>query len=260
MWDGKATTHLVVDEIQDFTPEEVRDFKTKSDYLHFFGDSFQQIYAQFRQTTNFEELENILENERRKTLKFNYRLPKNIAKVAVCTRHWQGTIRDAKQNGEEFVENCQNEGESFAFEKSFNHGQEELEKNFIAELVQAESKTRQVAIILPFNKDVKALYQFLEKKGVECEVKYSETEDKTFNTLDFRTSNIKLLTWHSSKGLQFECVILPFMNSRICRSNWIEALFVALSRSSNRMFVTYSGPRTIFLSQANQDILKKYGG
>ena len=53
--------------------------------------------------------------------------------------------------------------------------------------------------------------------------------------------------------------VIPFLSEeRVKSTGLIKPLFVALSRSSNRMFITYSPKRTAFLSQANQDILKEY--
>ena len=269
-WHGGRTGHLVVDEVQDFDKRDIERFKDSCDHLHLFGDSYQQIYEDFRQTTTFDEIEKIMGGQiRKRLLRFNYRLPKNIAKVAVSTRHWQGQLPDADQSGRDFVENCKNEGESYAYHKSFES--EEGELKFLGKYVNSESQSRKVAILVPYNRMVKKTYEYLNSLDIHCEVRYKredegeggqEEGDDHVDTLDFSTSNIKILTWHSSKGLQFESVILPFMKGMgkdaITDFGWIEAAYVALTRSYRNLMITYEGVRTAFLKTADEEILKKY--
>ena len=356
--------HLVVDEVQDFQEEEIKEFKEASKYLHLFGDTFQQIYKQWKTTINYEVIEKITEL-RTKRLVFNYRLPRNIAKVAISTRSWQMHKEDASSSAEEFVKNCRNKGESYPWQKSFDsEGSRRVpneckaqattssaELDFVAKYVEEERKTCTTAVLLPLNAYVKFLYEDFSSRGIDCEVKYSnksvkmaaystsdskvlvsggtnytvadtvvlsggsgsgatasitavdagtgaitgfkvaaegtgynssplvsitsisgagasislplgDNEQDGVNTIDFDTDNLKLLTYHSSKGLQFESVVMPFMTDRtwpFSSKGSIESIFVAMSRAYRNLMITFTGHRIPWLKYAPEDLLKGYG-
>lgn len=71
---------------------------------------------------------------------------------------------------------------------------------------------------------------------------------------DFKTDDHKviLMSYHSAKGLDFDNVFLPFMNSGLQISNEemrSKTLFmVAMTRSRNNLYITYSGEKHPYLS------------
>ncbi|HAE11548.1 MAG TPA: hypothetical protein DCG39_07890 [Opitutae bacterium] len=291
--------HLLVDEVQDFQEEEIKGFKEASKYLHLFGDTFQQIYKVWKTTINYEVIEKIT-GLRTKRLVFNYRLPRNIAEVAISTRSWQRHKEDALVNAKEFVKNCMNKGESYPWQKSFDSEGSYLvpdvctarssdqkrvpqastsraELDFVAKYVEEERKTCTTAVLLPLNAYVKFLYEDFSRRGIDCEVKFSNKEGEEgnsgeetkgeedyygVNTIDFDTDNLKLLTYHSSKGLQFESVVMPFMTDRtwpFSSKSSIESIFVAMSRAYRNLMITFTGHRIPWLKYAPEDLLKEYG-
>jgi len=73
----------------------------------------------------------------------------------------------------------------------------------------------------------------LKKKGLNVEAKFNRTID-----LNFNSDNPKLMTYHSSKGLQFEAVFLP---DCICSGNDDRnPLYVALTRTYQSLYVMHS--------------------
>lgn len=81
------------------------------------------------------------------------------------------------------------------------------------------------------------LYNYLTDKGLTVSYKY-----KSSDKLDFsREFNVNIMTYHSSKGLQFDCVILPFSNY-VNDNNGSENLpYVGLTRATHQIIITYSG-------------------
>ena len=57
-----------------------------------------------------------------------------------------------------------------------------------------------------------------------------------------RNKEAILMTYHSSKGLDFDNVFLPFLNTHFSiRSNAATLFMVAMTRSKMNLFITYSG-------------------
>lgn len=81
------------------------------------------------------------------------------------------------------------------------------------------------------------LHEILYENGIISTYKY-----KSNDNLDFtREVNINIMTYHSSKGLQFDCVIMPFSNYVSDSMGIINLPFVGLTRASHQIIITYSG-------------------
>ena len=87
-WDWKnrrgmpKADYVIVDEAQDFTREEIREFiNSARKNIFFFGDTAQSIYGGLKNTLSMREIGNMLPNADAVPLYFNYRLPKPVAKV-----------------------------------------------------------------------------------------------------------------------------------------------------------------------------------
>ena len=104
-----------------------------------------------------------------------------------------------------------------------------------------------VGILLPHNEDVRSVSTMLNSYGINHETKYEDKEDwrSSVNSLNFSTTNPKVMTYHSAKGLQFEAVFLPAIsplsddeNRRISEQ---KALYVAMTRTYRYLYIMYSG-------------------
>ena len=70
---------------------------------------------------------------------------------------------------------------------------------------------------------------------------YNDKEDyhNNVDTLNFNSTNPKLMTYHSAKGLQFETVFLPFVESADS-DDLRKSLYVAMTRTYRNLYVMYS--------------------
>ena len=82
----------------------------------------------------------------------------------------------------------------------------------IIDIVRRKDLT-DVAILVPHNEMVKIVGEYLSDLNINFEQKYSDKRDYFNNkeNLDFSTTNLKVMTYHSAKGLQFETVFLPMI-------------------------------------------------
>ena len=111
----------------------------------------------------------------------------------------------------------------------------EQEAKYICDRIRNEL-WKDVGIILKKNDDVEKMAALINANGIICEQK-----SENIDTLDFSSSNPKVLTYHSSKGLEFERVFIPE-----CSENWNEnkynyqeALFVAITRAKETVIISY---------------------
>jgi len=231
--------YLVVDEVQDFDESEINILKEKANKaLIVYGDSAQQLYA-FKNDTplSMEDIAYITKHPM-ETLVFNHRLPKKIARFA---EHIEGT-------GDELVERCQTEGIELPKVLKYSNLNEQLDA--IIEIIKTRSYD-DIGIFLQTNSDVEKAYNYFNSKGFQVEAKFNNSMD-----LDFSNNLPKLTTYHSSKGLQFEAVFLPdcedkFPNNKQDNKN---ALYVAITRSYQDLFVMYSNNLVPFLNDIPKNL------
>ena len=244
---------MIVDECQDFTTEQIEEIRKYGNLCFFFGDTAQSIMGFNEATVPVERTARLLDvvpNE----LYFNYRLTKEIAKLGEHV----GNVEDL-----EFK--CKRHGEkpNLVIAPTFNA---QLDK--ITDIIKNRSLTN-VGILLPYNNkatgnqlSVEYVKDYLKQKGVTCEFKYNDLQ-ATEMDLDFHSTNPKIMTWWCAKGLQFKDVFIPG-----CESNFSPdkraALYVAMTRCSERLYIGYSGnlncffpssSSPIFNSSSNDDII-----
>jgi len=224
--------YIIVDEIQDFTRQEIAEFKTAARRAFFFwGDSAQSIYKGLKDTQDILAIANDAHIEPEK-LHFNHRLPRKIASFAALLT-----------GDEELVQRCRKEGTEIPRILHYDTLEQQLD------VAMQQIKNRQItdaAIMFPTNAAVKRAYTYLNSKGYAIEVKY---EDKNYHNsrmdLNFASDNPKLMTYHSAKGLQFEAVFLPECSASEDKDR--NPLYVAVTRSYQYLFVMYSITLSRFL-------------
>lgn len=118
---------------------------------------------------------------------------------------------------------------------------EEDQLRSIVSIIKTNSLT-DVGILLPHNDEVKTVSDKLRSLGLNVERKYNDKEDyhNNVDSLNFSTTNPKVMTYHSAKGLQFETVFLPM----VCDANTPEerkSLYVAMTRTCRNLYIMYSG-------------------
>lgn len=242
--------HLIVDEAQDYNiGDYLKDFiphKKKS--ISLFGDSSQGI------TTNAISMDEISKALGYNTieLKCNYRLPLSVARVAQLI--YNNNSRD-KIDLLKYNKHGEKNEENKPIISRFSSEREELE--WIADRINNNAeKLEDVAIIVHYESDVEKVYDFLRGKEIKCQVLYRTNRTqtgnvfspfKTINTIDFKNSDIPcVLTFMKAKGTEFENVFVPFANDENgCN---LKEFYVACTRSSKNLFISYTGKRSHFLN------------
>ena len=230
------TDYIIVDEIQDFTEEEIGQFiKAAKKQVFFFGDTAQSIYDGLKTTMTIKEISRKYDFDISK-LVFNYRLPISVAKIT------EQYIGDGTSFNEGSYKNKSNETET-PWILHYNSKNEQI--HAIARIVKTRSLL-DVSVLLPSNSDVKMFYDKLTEQGMNCECKYN-SEGVNKETLNFNTSNIKLMTYHSAKGLQFETVFIPCCEFSDEKKR--KPLYVAMTRASENLYIMYSGILSNFFNE-----------
>jgi len=160
-----SSDFVIVDEIQDFTKEEIELIKgaTKKHFF-FFGDTAQSIYDGLKNTQDIIDIASeakLLPFQ----LYFNYRLPKPIAKITenyigVGTKYNEGTYKSSENNMPRIIK--------------YANYDEQLKA--VAKIIKL-NKLDDVGIFFPHNEQVKEASLKLTSLGINNEVKYSLTGD-----------------------------------------------------------------------------------
>lgn len=243
--------YILVDEAQDFSAEDIELFKSKaSKVIMFFGDTAQQVYentTEGKTCVNMDEIKG-LTNLDEIELSGNKRLYPTIAKVAQYLNPY-----------EDIENNCTKIGGNKPLLKKFASPSAELD--WIVEQIN-DRQLEDVGVLLPENvsrnsplNGVFETFNYLKNKGLKLGVKYTKDKKVTEN-LDFSSNVVNIMPYHSSKGLQFKTVFLPFCESNISDNFWKKAFYVALTRSSENLIISYTYSLTPFLIQSvNNNLL-----
>lgn len=227
-WKKGKYDYLIVDEAQDFSKEDILLFKSKATKaLLLYGDSAQQLYKFFTNKTaiSMDDMAYITKFPTEQ-LVFNHRLPKKIARLA-----------EFVNNENDDLENrCRKEGNELPKILKYNSLSAELDA--IAEIIKNRN-FEDVGILLRNNNDVEKVADYLRRKGLNVEAKVNDNVE-----LNFNSSNPKIMTYHSSKGLQFEVVFLP--ECTVSSQDDRNPLYVAITRTYQSLYIMHSGNLSSF--------------
>lgn len=229
--------YVIVDEAQDFCLNEQQatnaDFRSGSiKEINKHADSGLMLFADFSQRIyegrdwEYKDLEETI-NSRPVPVAFrqNFRTPEKIGKVA-------SQLLDADK-GQELIRRCVNKDAS-AVAIALDFKNLEKKVKYITALIKTSGLT-DVAIVVPTLKKGKLLFNELQKVGLICEA-YINTPQNPIDTIDFNSSNPKLLTYHSVKGLQFHTVIIAFGELEPQKT---AQLFVGITRAKQQLIILY---------------------
>lgn len=230
-----AADYIIVDEIQDFSEEEINEFiSATKKHFFFFGDTAQSIYEGLKTTMPVEDIGYLFprgEKPKPFDLYRNYRLPIPIARfvqsVGVDLPPYDESTYKSKENNLPYI---------------LKYVNVEAQIKAITEIVKRDDLT-DVAILVPNNEMVKVVGNNLNRLNVNFEQKYTDKIDyfNSKETLNFSTTNIKVVTYHSAKGLQFETIFMPmveFFNDD--KSSSRKSLYVAMTRTYCNLYIMYS--------------------
>lgn len=239
--------YLIIDEAQDFNISDYRSkiIPHKGKSLSLFGDSVQQMNYK---GSSIDDIANVL-NYKRFNLKYNYRLPKSIAKMAQ-------QLQDVKVDL--LTNNLKDGGNSdypnYPKPTITKYSSKEKELEGIVNRIKMEDLD-DVAILLPNETDVREVNKYLNDCGIKTQVHYRTGKVvpfHTINTLDFSNNDLPcILTYYAAKGSEFDNVFVPFANeANGCTRN---SFYVACTRSSRSLYISYAGKRISYLNNVSPD-------
>lgn len=226
-WLNKAecpsVDYIIVDEAQDFSKEDIDLFRSKArKALLLYGDSAQQLYSfiKDKQTVSMEIIQSFTKFPVEQ-LVFNHRLPKKIARLAQYLNSQSDILE----------EHCTEEGVEKPKIIKYNSITEQYDA--IISLIQNKNM-EDVGILFRHNEEVKQAYNYFMYHGMNVEAKYGK-----FMDLNFSSDNPKMMTYHSSKGIQFEHVFIP--ECTVEDNDSRNSLYVAVTRTYNALYIMHSG-------------------
>lgn len=247
-----SADYIIVDEIQDFSKEEIQEFiaATNKNFF-FFGDTAQSIYQGLKTTIPVDQIRMITPNNmpiKEWELYRNYRLPIPVAKVVQTVGVDLGPYIESTYKSKET-----------AIPRFISYSSTEEQIKAIHEIIKKNDMS-DVAILLPDNDYVKTVYDALTALGGNYEMRYNDKEDFRNNqdSLNFNSTNPKVMTYHSAKGLQFETVFLPYIEYFDGSDDSDrKALYVAMTRTYRYLYLMYSGYLPEPLSDIDKSLYKE---
>lgn len=236
-WKKGNYDYIIVDEAQDFSKEDIELFCSKANKaLLLYGDSAQQLYTfiKNKQTVSMEDIQYFTRFPVEQ-LVFNHRLPKRIARLA----------QYLNSETDELEERCTEEGTERP--KILQYQTIEAQYDAIISLIQNRNM-EDVGILFRHNEEVERAYNYFKKHGMNVEAKYDQ-----FMDLDFSSDNPKIMTYHSSKGLQFEHVFIPECTACDGRN----PLYVAVTRTYRALYIMHSGNLSSFFDDVPTSLYDK---
>lgn len=236
--------HIIIDEGQDFSPEMVRSLAAAvpaDGSLTFFGDVAQQIYGQ---GMSWRSAGLKVADDEIWRFKENYRNTKQIAQLglAISQMPFFKNIPDLVEPISPIAD-----GALPILAKFRDRG---VQVDEIAKVVASSSlKTEKVAILLKDKKQVQEIAAVFKGEATQLHRALD-----TWNDMP----GIYYGTYHSAKGLEFDTVILPFLDSENmpatsyinshgideARTYYGRLLYVAVTRAKSRLLLFYSGELT----------------
>lgn len=237
--------YVIIDEIQDFTKTEIEEFKKATGkHFFFFGDTAQSIFDGLKDTQDIINIASEAELIPFQ-LYFNYRLPKAIAKITesyigVKTKYNEGTYKSTENTMPRIIK--------------YSNYEEQLKA--IVNIIK-RNKYTDVGIFFPTGVEVERASTFLSESGLNNEVRYNK-DSRGIDTLNFDTTNPKLMTYHSAKGLQFETVFLPNCTIENDGNGYSKqkSLYVAMTRTYKNLFIMHNGNLSSFFTPVPPSLYK----
>lgn len=273
-WEQSKYDYYIIDEFQDFSLDQIKSF-TKNARIgsYIFGDEEQRIYQDSFNKTCTAKTIDIIEQLNFDLIQLtqNFRVPTSIVdfinsiytdkRDSKSFPSWleKWTIYYSTKN----IYGYRDEAEKPLVIRFLNYLKEMewislflqtnsqysnigilLRRNSINEVTTLNHKDNLIKITIP---GVIEFKDYLLKQGIECGYKYKGDDYLNFNS----NKSINILTTHSAKGIEFDCVIIPFCN-------WFNTglggniPYIAYTRSRNKLIITYSFAMAQEITRANK--------
>lgn len=217
---------LVLDEAQDMTKEQLRLFRQKAGRVSFGADYNQQLYPE--KAAKEKELLDILSGNRLFELKRTYRSTRQILKAVRAFFPGRGLAGDALDSARP--------GQPVKFKYSDRYDMVEETNRFLREAL--DETPGNVAILVPSESKVDEMYDEV-KEVLPLDTTYYRS-GKGVNSID-EMGRVHVCTYKSSKGLEWDVVLLPFWGQRdwfMKNTNIKENdYYVAMTRAKGQLWI-----------------------
>lgn len=250
--------HLFVDEIQDVEEDEIETILNSSSHVVVAGDPDQSIY---KGRVNQEDINTLLQRPNKYLLSNVYRLSQNSFDIAMAINPAAKLVRGAALREDDDTnarlcrfDNAHDEAVAI-YAEATRVSEEELPSailfpthnaiyNFVCEIASDEGWVQPPKPTKILNKwDYSHFNSFLKSK--DSPLMFLGSDNGSFFESDQREI-IYLMTYHSSKGLDFAHTFIPQLNTKAkIKQNWdsIEdarrLFFVAATRSRYQQYFSY---------------------
>lgn len=240
----KLYHHIIVDEAQDFPVSLLKILIMISDYVTFFIDPNQAIETT---KTDTAEIQSVLDTDRKFELTKNFRNTKEISSLAKLFWNQKGSFSSAYKSGPK--------------PRAVQVADSTAELNAICQLIR-NNRQKSIGIIASKeNKLNQTLYDKIKSLiGDEVEIDFYTTgSDESIN---FNKSGLKILTYGTMKGLEFDIVIIPDADKIPATPYDTETdmnrFYVAVTRACSELYIYYTnlgvapGFNRAFMNIANE--------
>lgn len=243
--------YVLVDEAQDFKPNVARLLHMLTDNVFVAGDTSQSLYGDFHNIQELVDRWRPLHKEFE--LVNNYRNTKTVARVASLF------LDGSSLTAEEFLQRVK--GRDYEMKPVWyqvSSYEEQTQK--VIELIQQARGSERIGILYRKRELLYAEASRMQKQKVSFQIAIS---NQGFYNLHSPLPT--LTTVHSAKGLEFDWVILPYLNQEIWDGHVQESqerrlFFVALTRTkSNLYLISLAGQECAYLKEIQErapDILQ----
>ena len=219
----KIYKQVVIDECQDFPIDLIKAIKVVCENMTCFIDPNQAIE---NRKTSVEDVLDILDVESPRTLNKNFRNTKEMNELAKLFWNKKGVFPECVKSGAKPVlVKCKSFGDK---------------DGKVAQIIKS-NKGKSIGVFVNSKKDGWAIYQsILKSVGDEIDVQYWFSSKN--QNLDFSKTGVKVFTYGTIKGLEFDSVIIGWGEKIQSSENEItdkNKLYVALTRAKENLFICY---------------------
>lgn len=192
---------IIIDEAQDLTLETLKKIQMHANHISYGADFNQQLYQGTVTQGEMKKLFHInIEYNLQQNFRNSYHIL-NFTKAILPNMFINQSVLDELHNSNKGIK-------PIIF--ITNNLEKEIAK--IIEIInEFRSETHNIAILLPFGnsgqESVEYYHQALHQNSILCSKYYNE-----MNTDNIEINNVHVTTFKSAKGLEFNTVIIPFLN------------------------------------------------
>lgn len=220
---------IIIDEAQDIGQDKYMLIKKYAKNVSYGADDNQILFPE--RATNQQQLAGIFSNNKKYILDENFRNSYEIM-YFVKALFMRRVISQA------MLDELLQEGKRSSKPVLLitNNNSEKQKKAIINIIKEFKSPTHNIAVLVPFQKDVNTYFDLVIDSGIHCS-KFS-TDDGSISEIE----NVHITTFKSSKGLEFDTVIIPDFdkmlynveNMAVVNSN---DYYVAITRAKRNLYL-----------------------